>query len=105
MLLGALRLTAVDEDELTDKARGELRDLENRALHKLWEESFSRLVDYVQRYGDARVPQSYHTDDGYPVGPWVVQQRVDHNSGTLEPDRQRRLQELPGWTWKASSST
>ena len=28
---------AVDENELTDRARGKLRDLENRALNQLWE--------------------------------------------------------------------
>ena len=36
-----------------------------------WEEGFSRLLDYVERHGDARVPKSY-TVDGYPLGEWVV---------------------------------
>ena len=39
-----------------------------------WEEGFSRLLDYVERHGDARVPESY-TVDGYPLGAWVSRQR------------------------------
>ena len=35
-----------------------------------WEKDFRRLMDYVERHGDARTPQSY-TVDGYPLGRWV----------------------------------
>ena len=63
-----------------------------------WEEGFSRLLHYVERHGDARVPQSY-TVDGYRLGQWVNAQRGKHAKGTLDADRQRRLEELPGWTW------
>jgi superfamily II DNA or RNA helicase len=66
----------------------------------LWEEGFSRLVDYVERHGDALVPQTY-TFDKYQLGPWVNTQRSRYATGTLEPDRERRLQALPGWTWRA----
>ncbi len=90
------------ENDLTERVEGELLDLEYRAQRRLWEASFSRLVVYVHRYGNARVPEYYHDDKGYPVGPWVVQQRVDHIRGKLEPDREHRLQDLPGWTWNAS---
>jgi hypothetical protein len=68
-----------------------------------WEEGFSRLLDYVKRHGNPRVPQSY-TDDGYNLGDWVSNQRQSYRRGTLAAERQRRLQDLPGWTWKASSS-
>ncbi|MGO9103846.1 MAG: helicase associated domain-containing protein [Mycobacterium sp.] len=64
-------------------------------------EGFSRLSHYVERHGDARVPFSY-TVDGYPLGQWVINQRQRHRRGILDADRQRRLQDLPGWTWKAS---
>ncbi len=69
-----------------------------------WEEGFSQLLRYVKRHADARVPVSYMVD-GYPVGRWVATQRQNHRKGTLDAERQRRLQDLPGWTWKASSST
>jgi hypothetical protein len=68
-----------------------------------WEEGFSRLLHYVKRHGDARVPRSY-TVEGYPLGSWVTTQRQSYRKGTLAADRQHRLQDLPGWTWRASSS-
>ena len=70
----------------------------------MWEEGFRRLLDYVERNGDARVPQSY-TVDGYQLGAWVTTQRQRQNKGTLDADRERRLEELPGWIWKARTST
>ena len=69
-----------------------------------WEEGFHRLLRYVKRCGDARVPLSC-TVDGYKLGTWVKVQRRTFANGSLDPDRQHRLQDLTGWTWKASSST
>ncbi len=67
-------------------------------LAEKWEEGFCRLADYVARHGDARVPASY-TVDGYQLGAWVGHQRSSHAKGTLDADRERRLQALSGWTW------
>ena len=69
-----------------------------------WEEGFSRLLRYVKQNGDARVPTSYIVD-GYRLGKWVAKQRVNFTNGTLEPDRERRLRQLRGWTWSARSSS
>ena len=63
-----------------------------------WEEGFSRLLDYVDRHGPARVPLSY-TVDGYKLGQWVSVQRTRRAKGTLDSDHQHRLEGLPGWTW------
>jgi len=63
-----------------------------------WEEGFRRLLDYVEQNGHARVPLPL-TVDGYKLGQWVANQRVKQNNGTLDVERQRRLQVLPGWTW------
>ena len=35
---------------------------------------------------------------------WVSRQRVKCAKGTFDPDRQMRLQDLPGWTWNARST-
>jgi len=64
-----------------------------------WEEGFRRLLDYAEHHGNARVPQSY-TSDNYKLGWWVTRQRDNHRKRTLDADRQRLLQDLPGWTWK-----
>jgi transcriptional regulator with XRE-family HTH domain len=67
-----------------------------------WEEGFRRLVDYIKRNGDARVPQSYIVD-GYKLGAWAARQR--HAEDTLDADRARRLEGLPGWTWDRGPRT
>ena len=60
--------------------------------------SLGDLNDYVKRTGHARVAQSY-TVDGYKLGLWVTTQRTNYAKGAQDVDRERRLQELPGWTW------
>jgi Helicase associated domain len=52
----------------------------------------------------SRSRRSY-TVEGYELGKWVRTQRRFHFEGRLDADRERRLQGLPGWTWKARSST
>ena len=42
-----------------------------------WEEGFSQLQRYLERHGDARVPQSYTVDD-YKLGHWVNKQRSNY---------------------------
>jgi hypothetical protein len=73
------------------------------ALAAQWEEGFRRLQSFVEQNGHARVPQSY-TDEGYRLGSWVAKQHAKHAEGGLEADRQRRLQDLPGWTWDSGTS-
>jgi Helicase associated domain len=91
------------------RSEGRLDADRERRLHDLpgwawdaaaakWEEGFRQLLDYAEHHGDARVPQSY-TVDGYPLGAWVGTQRAFNTKGKLDPDRKRRLQDLPGWTW------
>jgi len=63
-----------------------------------WDEYFRRLLAYVEQNGDARVPQSY-TVGG--LGSWVDRQRSFYAKGTLDADRERRLDDVHGWTWKA----
>ncbi len=63
-----------------------------------WEESFDKLLKYVEREGTSCVPQSYKVD-GYSLGGWVNAQRSKKAAGELDEDRQRRLEELPGWMW------
>jgi len=69
-------------------------------LNARWEGGFALLKRFVEREGHARVP-TYHVEDGFKLGQWVAHRRIDHRRGILEPERQRRLEALPGWTWHA----
>ncbi len=62
-----------------------------------WEASFSHLKKYVERVGDARVSDSFHTSDGYALGRWVTTQRTKRSE--MAPEARARLESLGGWTW------
>jgi len=68
-----------------------------------WEEGFRHLQKFIEYHRDAVIPQSY-VMEGYPLGWWVSSQRSFYRRGTLEADRKRRLEELPGWTWNARAA-
>lgn len=69
------------------------------ALIDKWEEGFRHLIVYVTQHGNAGVPRWNETDDGYRLGAWINTQRNYFKTGNLGPDRQDRLEKLPGWTW------
>ncbi|WP_406238565.1 helicase associated domain-containing protein [Nocardia sp. NBC_01009] len=70
------------------------------ARDALWEENFSRLLDYVESNGDALVPKRY-TFEGDRLGAWVMWQRKNYAKGVPDTSRARRLQGLQGWMWNA----
>jgi superfamily II DNA or RNA helicase len=67
------------------------------AQEAAWEDWFSLLMEYVDENGDARVPSNYILGNS-KLGQWVSNQRVKQRNGTLTADRERRLNELPGWS-------
>ncbi len=64
-----------------------------------WEHRFAVLSSYVEKHGNARVPKSHVTSDGFNLGSWAVHQRRAYCSGKLSADRFARLEVLPGWSW------
>jgi len=64
-----------------------------------WEEGFSNLMAFVEREGQARVPDD-HTESGRKLGKWVGKQRSAFKSGRLSDERRRRLEAIPGWVWR-----
>jgi hypothetical protein len=64
----------------------------------LWDDGLAALCRYVEDHGTTRVPQGL-TFAGVPLGNWVARQRREYAKGTLDPKRQRALEELPTWSW------
>ena len=92
-------------DELPVADRQRLKHLEDlpkwtwNPQDALWEEGLERLRLYCEEVGDADVPQSFSTDDGYHLGSWVSTQRAFMREGKLSGERATALEELPGWVW------
>jgi hypothetical protein len=83
-----------DREDRLRKVRGWSWDLRTDT----WEEGFSRLLDYVEANGHARVAVTCEVD-GFNLGGWAKKQRDLRIKGTLDPERERRLGELDGWSW------
>jgi predicted helicase len=66
-----------------------------------WMFWYGLLETFVKEHGHCRVAALYKTDDGFRLGAWVSKQRQPKN--TMEPDRRRRLEMLPGWSWDVLS--
>ena len=69
-----------------------------------WEEGFEGLRFFAEREGHASVPTS-HLEDGFKLGQWVSVQRNARKSGSLDPERQERLEEVRGWVWDVPSAS
>jgi hypothetical protein len=64
-----------------------------------WEEGYQRLLEYVQRVGNASVASDHVESDGYPLGGWVHGQRTSYKEGKLAAERVLRLESVDGWIW------
>jgi superfamily II DNA or RNA helicase len=86
--------------------RGRLESLQGwtwDALESGWQSGYRLLRSFVDRTGHAQVPQP-HLEGGFLLGAWVNTQRQLFKKGKLSPDRRKRLDALPEWTWKARPS-
>ncbi len=64
-----------------------------------WEQGFAALSSFVHDYGEASVPASFKTPDGFNLGTWVAAQRREKDS--MPEARKSRLEALEGWMWSA----
>ena len=92
----------VRRESMLEDQQTRLKSLEGwvwDAHDALWEERFAQLQQFVAVQGHARVPRSYRTSDGYPLGTWVGTQRTKKDQ--LSPERRARLDALKDWAWNS----
>jgi hypothetical protein len=69
-----------------------------------WHEYFAHIEKYVEKHGNAKVPDQYVVKH-LQLGKWVGKQRQKYKNDTLEQSRVDALEALSGWTWRASNSS
>lgn len=69
-----------------------------------WEDGFARLTDFARREGHARVPADC-VEDGFNLGQWVSNRRNDFKCNSLDDERVRKIEAVPGWLWNARDQT
>lgn len=62
-----------------------------------WDRRYEEVATYARDHGTSAVPQSYRTAEGFRLGSWVSNQRTAFAKNKLDPERQQRLESLPGW--------
>jgi superfamily II DNA or RNA helicase len=64
-----------------------------------WERGFQSLMSFVRREGHADVPVSC-VENGFRLGQWVNINRTRYSRGKIDdPERIKRLENVPGWMW------
>ena len=65
-------------------------------VNTYWEEMFRQLVTYKRDHGNCSVPITHPNGE---FARWVSQQRTSKKQNKLDPDREKRLEEL-GFVWE-----
>lgn len=89
--------------ELRDDQRSRLLALPGWTFDNLldvsWEEAYAALCQFSDRHGHTRLP-TRHRENGIDLDGWAARQRTLYRTGTLDPDRIARLEQVPGWSWQ-----
>ena len=62
---------------------------------KAWNKGVAALLTFIERKGHCAVPR-YHKENGYPLGPWIANQR--YNQDNLDGWRKAQLDRI-GFLW------
>jgi superfamily II DNA or RNA helicase len=62
------------------------------------EEAIGFLQRFADLHGHARVPAT-QVIDGFHLGAWVKNRRIDRRGGRLNADLEARLETMSGWSW------
>ena len=87
----------IDEVEMLDRLNGWSWDPKGDK----WQSNLHALLQYVEEYGTAQVPNSFRNENGMNLGKWVEHQRAARSRGELSSERIVLLEEISGWSWQA----
>ncbi|NDD59276.1 MAG: hypothetical protein EBZ47_08555, partial [Chlamydiae bacterium] len=86
--------------ELTLDKINQLEQIPNwvwSVLDDKWEAGYEALNSFYNEYKHLKIPAKLVLPNGYALGSWVDIQK--NSFSTLDKERTRRLELVPGWTW------
>jgi len=69
-----------------------------RPYDDAWESNYSRYLELAVTSGLSG-PRTLPRDEAEQVRGWVGRQRSQYSKGRLDPEKVRRIELIPGWTW------
>ena len=63
-----------------------------------WEEGFDHAKQYLEEFGDLRIPVQYVCPDGFLLGGWITKRRLEYSTNVMTEEQIRRLDSL-GMVW------
>jgi superfamily II DNA or RNA helicase len=85
----------IDKNRFIEKLNTKIIEI----IGRQWDLWFGLTLKYKDDFGDANVPYSYKTSEGFSLGGWQANQRVHYRKGKLSPDKIKRLEEI-GFSWE-----
>ena len=70
---------------------------------KNWQDMYTALLEYQSIHGDLNVPSKYVTENGKPLGRWLIYQTVLHFKGTLSREHEEKLESI-GVIWRTNDA-
>lgn len=67
----------------------------------VWENGLAHAKDYKEANADLKVNFRYKSEDGYPLGQWISNQRYAYRMGRMSSERLEKLNRL-GMVWNMS---
>ena len=64
---------------------------------------YTVLLEYQSIHGDLNVPSKYVTENGKPLGRWLIHQTVLHFKGTLSREHEEKLESI-GVIWRTNDA-
>ena len=72
-----------------------------------WESGYAHAEHYYRQHGDLNIPAGYITEDGYAVGRWIANQRLNAkgigHGRPLTEEQKQRLEQI-GMVWNPSET-
>lgn len=81
-------------EQIKEKLKNSLFNQVIESLKDSWEIHYKEVKEYYNHNGNSNIPARFKAIDGFGIGTWCVNQRVNFNKGLLSDSEIKKLQKL-----------